>query len=117
MAYTELTVQPIAAAGITPSYASATLTDGDMYRNTGREFIHIVNGGGGACTVTLPTPRQVQGLDVEDPTVVVGAGAEAMIGPLDPTTYNQAAGQTDAGKTYIEYSTVTSVTVGVFRAA
>lgn len=115
MAYTDLTTQVISKAGIVPSYAAADSGDGDMFRNTGKEFIHVINAGGSPCLVTMVTPAQIQGLDIEDKVVTVAASTDQMLGTFEPSLYNQAAGQTDAGKTYIEYDQVTSVTVAVIR--
>ena len=116
MARTDVaSIQVISLSGITPSYEAANV-DGNMWRNSGRETIHVINGGGGAVTVTLPTPATTgSGLTIEDRDIVVGAGADAMIGTLKPGEHNQAAGTADAGKAYIDYSGITSVTFGVFR--
>lgn len=113
MAYTDLTTQVISKDGIVPSYVTATLTDGNMFRNTGKEFIHVVNASGGGVNVTVPTPAKVVGLDIEDKVVVVGAGTDQMIGPFEPGFYNQSGA--DKGKTYVEFDTITSITVAVFR--
>ena len=116
MAYTDLTTQIIVKGGLLPVYGAATASEGDMFRNTGKEFVHVVNGGGAnPCDVTLVTPAQIKGLDIEDKTVSVPFGDERMIGTFEPGLYNQAAGATDAGKTYITYDQVTSVTVAVIR--
>lgn len=115
MAYIDLTTQVISKSGIVPTYAAATLADGNKFRNTGKEFIHVVNAGGSACIVTMVTPAQISGLDIEDKIVTVAAGSEQMIGTFEPSLYNQAAGATDAGKTYIKYNQVTTVTVAVIR--
>ncbi len=115
MAYNEITAQIVIKDGLVPSYASATLTDGDRFRNTGKEFVHVINAGGSPCLVTVPTPAQVSGLDIEDKVVTVAAGTDRMIGTFEPGLYNQAAGATDAGDCYVEYDQVTSVTVAVIR--
>ena len=113
MAYTQLTVYGPTIGGTEPTYASATLTDGDMFKNSGNEFIHVKNGGGGAVAVTIPTPKTIKGLAIEDKVVSVPAGEERIIGRFDPGLYNQSGA--DAGMCYIEYDQVTSVTVAVFR--
>ena len=115
MAYTNLAIQPITRSGLKPTYTSATLTDGEMWSNTGTEFIHIINGGGSACVVTLVTPATISGLAIEDKTVSVPAGERHMIGPFDPSLYNNPNGETDPGKMYVTYDQTTSVTVAVVR--
>ncbi|RLA20261.1 MAG: hypothetical protein DRQ56_03605 [Gammaproteobacteria bacterium] len=113
MAYTELTVQSAVPAGLDPTYVAATLTDGNMFRNTGKQILHVVNGSGGELTMTLVTPATVVGLAIADQVVTVPNGEERMCGHLDVSTYNQTG--TDAGKVYVTYSTVTSVTVAVVQ--
>ena len=113
MAYTNLTTQVISKTGIIPTYAAAVITDGNKFVNTGKEFIHVVNASGGSINVTVPTPAQVAGLDIEDKVVAIGAGVDTMIGPFEPGYYNQSGG--DKGKTYVEFSAVTSVTIAVLR--
>ncbi len=115
MAYTLLTAQTVIKTGLEPAYASATLTDGDMFRNTGKEFVHVINGGGSPCLVTIPTPATIKGLDIEDRVVTVGAGEDHMIGTFEPGLYNNPAGGTDAGKLYVEYDQVTTVTVAIIK--
>ena len=113
MAYTNLAVETASIGGLNPSYTAATLTDGNMFTNSGKEFVHVVNGSGGSINVTVLTPALVRGLTLEDKVVAVPAGEERMIGRFDPGLYNQSG--TDAGKVYVQFSSVTSVTVGVFR--
>jgi len=115
MAYTVLTAQPVTISGLVPSYAAATLTDGDQFRNSGKEFIHVINGGGSPCVVTVPTPATIKGLTIQDKTVSVAAGTDRMIGTFDPGLYNNPAGGTDAGYCYVTYDQVTTVTVAVIR--
>ena len=117
MAYTLLTPVIVDQNGdIDPTYAAATLTDGDQFKNTGREIIHIKNDGGGTVVVTIPTPATVSGgLTVEDKTYTLLTTEEIFIGQLDPAFFNQPASSADAGNVYVEYDVVTSVTIAIFR--
>ena len=115
MAYTELAAQTVIKTGLNPTYAAATLVDGNMFRNTGKEFVHVVNAGGGAVAVTVPTPATISGLLIEDRIVSVPGGEDRMIGTFEPGLYNQPAGGTNAGKAYVKYDQTTSVTVAVIR--
>jgi len=115
MAYNSVSIQTVIKDGLEPTYAAATLTDGDRFRNTGKEFIHVINGTGTPCLVTVPTPAQVSGLDIEDKVVTVPGNEDRMIGTFEPGLYNQPAGGTDAGDCYVEYDQVSSVTVAVIR--
>ena len=117
MVYTELT--PIAVdlnGDIDPTYASADGGDGNSFRNTGREIVHIINGGGSTCNLTIPTPTAASGgLLIEDKTIAILAGEELFVGQLDPALFNQPSSSVDAGLCRLEYDFVTSVTVLVLR--
>ena len=117
MAYTLLTPVSVDLNGdIDPTYAAATLTDGDQYKNTGREIIHIKNDGGGTVVVTVPTPATASGgLTIEDKTYTLLTTEEIFIGQLDTAIFNQPASSADAGNVYIEYDDVTSVTLAIFK--
>lgn len=108
MARTALTVQEISRNAITPSYGSANV-DGHSYPNSGKEFFHVKTGGTGA-TVTVQTPGTVDGNAIADKSYVLGTNTERMIGPFPPSVYNQAD-----GSVYIDFSSVTTVTIGAFR--
>lgn len=110
MARTALTVQDLAASGITPSYTAA-IADGHSVHGDGKTFLHVKNSGGSACTVTIQTPATVSGLAVAEQTVSVPATTgDKMIGPFPPNTYNQVDGDV-----YIDYSVTTGVTVAAIR--
>jgi hypothetical protein len=108
MARSALTVQTIVKTGLTHSLAAANV-DGNSFANDGNTYLHVKNAGVGSVTVTIQTPGTVDDLTVSDRTVTVGAGAEKLIGPLAPGIYNQS------GEVYVDYSGVTSVTVGAFK--
>ena len=115
MAYSALSIQSINKDGLEPTYVGATLSDGDRFRNSGKEFIHVLNGGGGAVAVTIPTPATIKGPDIEDKIVSVPAGEDRMIGTFEPGLYNNPAGGVDAGELYVEYDQTSSVTIAVIR--
>jgi len=115
MAYTSLTVQVISINGLEPTYAAATASDGDRFRNSGKEFLHVINAGGSPCLVTVLTPATIKGLDIEDKVVTVAAGTDEMIGTFKPSLYNNPAGGTDPGELYVEYDQVTTVTVAAIK--
>lgn len=111
MARSDLTVQAIARTGLEPAYAAANV-DGNAFANDGQTFIHVKNGGGVEIDVTIPTPAQVDGLDVEDVVVAVPAGEERMIGPFQGRLFGQPA---DSNKVWVNYESVTTVTVAAIR--
>jgi len=110
MAYTRLTAQQIVNTGLAPTYAAAA-SAGNDFANDGRVFLHVKNTSGNDITVTIATPRKVDGLDVAEDTVsVVKTTGEKFIGPFSPETFNQVG-----GLVYVTYSAVTNVSVALFR--
>lgn len=111
MARTALTVQQITRSAITPSYAAANV-DGHSVPNDGQMFLHIKTGGTGA-TVTVQIPTKVDGIAVANGgrQYVIGTSTERMIGPFPPGSYNQGANEV-----YVDFSSVTTVTIAAIRA-
>jgi hypothetical protein len=109
MAYTELTPQDISRAGVTPAYASAAAA-GNSWLNTGREMVHIKNGSGAPITVTFTPTVLTDGAATVAKTVSVTNAQERMIGPFPPALYNDSTGLMK-----LDFSGVTSLTLGVFR--
>lgn len=112
MARVSVATQAIVKTGVVPALTAPTV-DGDII-DTGRVFLEVNNGGGASITVTVQTPVQVDGLDLSELIVSVAAGVTKRIGPLSPSTFARPAGGADAGRAYVDYSSVTSVTRGVF---
>ena len=109
----DISVQQIdRSAGIVPTYgaAQAAGSGSNQFVNDGRTFIHIKNGGGAPITATFVTPGNVAGLAIADVVVTVANGTERMVGPFEPGLFNQAD-----GTVHVDWSGVTSVTVGVLR--
>ncbi len=103
-----LTTQTISQTGITPSFAAAA-GGGDKFTPGDNTYLEVINGSGGAITVTVDSKvASNYGTDVND-AVVVGAGARAKIGPFPAQRFQGSDGLAD-----ITYSGVTSLTVGVF---
>lgn len=109
MARTDVTVQNIAVAGLSPSYDAAHV-DGNAFINDGNTILHVKNGSGGSLTLTVQTNRIVGGVTVQDHTVSVPAGEERIIGLFGTGTFNQ-----NDGKVYIDTSTQTSITLMAFK--
>lgn len=105
----DLTVQVISLAGIAPSFVAAD-GDGDAFLNSGREYLHVKNGGGSSVTVTIDSVADCnQGFD-HDPEVSVPAAGERLIGPFPKARFNDPN-----EKVQVSYTGVTSVTVAVVR--
>ena len=112
-----LTVQNIAEAGLTPSFASAA-GGGDAFAidNQNRHFLYVKNGSGGAITVTItaqnsPNAERTFGQVTRAIIAVsVGAGSEEMIGPIPYAAFADASGLAQ-----VTYSGVTSLTVAAIK--
>lgn len=100
MARTALTVTKITRDGAFVAAVAGTV-DGLMFKNNGRTFIDVTNGGAATRTLTVVTTRTVLGLDVADLTVNVAAGATTVIGPFPPADFNNSG--TDANMVYLNF--------------
>lgn len=112
MARTAIARQQIVRSGLATSLAAADAANGMYFPNNGSCYLHVKNAGGGACTVTISNAPNIgpDGLAVTARTVVVPATTgDSKIGPFPPNVYNQAD-----GSVYVDFSTATGVTVGVF---
>jgi hypothetical protein len=108
MAMTALSVQNIVRSGLTPSFSAAN-ADGHSVVNDGKKtFVEVKNAGGSSITLTIKTPGTVDGLEVTDRTVTVGATTgDKMIGPFPVEDYGASV--------EITFSAVTSVTCAAFK--
>lgn len=103
-----LTVQDVVRAGLEATYASAAAGGDEMPNNDGKKmFLHVVNGGGSDCVMTITTTAVVDGLAVADRTVTVTAAEERFIGPFPIEYYSTTVA--------IAYDQVTSVTIAALR--
>lgn len=113
MARQNLAVTVIDRSGTDIATLAAANADGHAVLNNGATFLIVKNAGGSGITVTVQTPRTIDGLAVAEYTISVGDGETKAFGPFPKDTFNQPG--PDAGKVYVDYSAVTSVTVGAFR--
>lgn len=114
MARTELTVETIDIDGAFRAAVAGDVANGNMFDNAGGVLVIAENtDGANPHTVTIVTPKQVGGLDIEDPVVTVAASATALIGPFPSGTFNQPSGA-DAGKVYLDVDDAL-VTLTVYR--
>lgn len=68
-----LTVQPVPREGLDLTDVSIDATDVYFVKNARGVFLHFKNTGGSPSTVTIDTVKQVDGLDLENPTINVPA--------------------------------------------
>ncbi|WP_153030667.1 hypothetical protein [Amycolatopsis sp. YIM 10] len=92
---------------------TAPNVDGDII-DTGRVFLEVVNDSGAPVVVTVVSTQNVEGLPVEDLEVSVPAADRKLFGPFSPSLFGQPIGDPNAGKAFVNYSAVASVTRGVF---
>lgn len=93
-AVVNLAIEQVVKGGLAATYTSSGLLATDTYkiRNDGHIFLHFKKTGAGACTVTITTPNQVQGLDISDQTVTIPATTgDKFVGPFPPSLFNDAS--------------------------
>lgn len=114
MPRTDLTPQDVVDEGLTPVYTAANVL-GHMIPGDGGVIIQVKNTSGSPINVTVQTGGTLLGEPVTDKVIAVPATTgDKLIGPFPPALYNQPSGA-DAGKVYIDFSAVTSVTCAAFR--
>ena len=105
-----LTVESVVRAGLNPTFNTAA-SGGDNFTNDGATWLHIKNAHATVSrTVTLDIKSTVDGQAVTDPTVVVPALGDRVIGPFPTTFYNDANGRVN-----ITYSSEADLTVAVCK--
>lgn len=109
MARTSITTQAIVDTGLEATFEAAN-ADGNAIPGDGTTILHVVNGSGADVDVTIQTGGTYHGKAVADTVVTVTAGEERLIGRFKPALYNQASD----GLVYIDYESVTSVTVAAY---
>jgi len=90
---------------LTTLAVTPTATHGNKFWNNGKTFLMVANASGDTITVTVNTPGQVAGLDVEDLEVEVANGATTAIGPFT-SDFNQSDGYV-----WATFDVVTDVTI------
>ncbi|MBT9156628.1 MAG: hypothetical protein DDT37_01616 [Firmicutes bacterium] len=114
MARVDLSVQAVTPTGMWPTLTAA-ITAGHMFPNTERGMLIFVrNAHTAPVTVTIPSTFSRDGLALAARVVTVPNGTDRLIGPVFGENHNQIAGA-DIGKTYIDYSLITAISVAVLR--
>ena len=106
-----LTVQDVSLVGLDPAYvaADAGLTDSFENRDE-RAMFEVVNGGGGACEVTIAATHACNHGFTHDIIESIPAGQNRVFGPFDKERFNSATGTIG-----VSYDQVTTVTVAALR--
>lgn len=106
---TKMTTQALNLNGITPAFTAVTASD--TFDNDGRTYLHVKNGSASSINVTVNAAVLCNhGFD-HDVVVAVPASAERIIGPLDPSRFNDPT----TGLVGVTYSATTTVTAAVFK--
>jgi len=104
-----LTVQKISHAGLNPNFVAADV-GGDEFANGGRTMLYVKNEGASQITVTIDSAKPCNyGFD-HDLTVDIPAGEDRIVGPFDPSRFNNSS-----ARVAVTYSDVTSVTVAALE--
>ena len=93
-----LLVKKVILAGLNqkvPVYVEpGSLPNGDVFTNSGRTFIHVINGSAGTMVVTINTQIPCnQGVDDDAEVAAILTTEERMIGPFPKSRFNDANGQ------------------------
>lgn len=118
MAETAITVVQTVKEGVVHSTVSFDDTNDMKFANDGKTYFTIDNSAGtpDELTLTVVTPGNVDGNEIEDLVLTVGANDVMTFGPFKPNVYNQTSGD-DAGSVLIVAGagTYTDVTIRAFR--
>lgn len=117
MADIDMVIQKAAGArGLALAYRTDTqasdpisTTDRFLFPNSGREYV-LIKKGTGTVDVTIDVPVTVDGLAVADRTVAVAANESRLLGPFDPSVYNNGD-----GKVALSFSAAGAISVAVLR--
>mgnify|MGYP000853273384 FL=1 len=94
---TELTVIKSLSTGVDPQFVVID-PFGNRFYNNGQTVVIVRNEGTGDLTVVFDSPFLLQGLEIQDPSVTIGAGESLTIGPFRPLLFNNEIGR--VGITY-----------------
>lgn len=94
MADVTLTPQTVTRDGVTESFTALNRTDVYFVSISDRTILHFTNTGASPATVTLDTPGNVGGLDIENPTVVIPATTgDVLVAPEPRGVFADGSGQ------------------------
>lgn len=92
--------------------APALSPNGDVVDAGAHTYVVVDNASAASVNVTVTATATQDGLAVANLVVAVAAATRRLIGPLHARTFGQVSG-VDAGRVYVDYSAVASVTRGV----
>lgn len=101
-------------SGAAITLSAADSANGMLFSNDGETLLVVRNASASSITVTVVSVADLYGR-TGDISATVAAGAFWISGPLEPSIWNQTS--SDLGKTYVNFSSATSVTVGAIKYA
>lgn len=114
MSRAALTPTNVTRTGEDIATLSAANADGYAVSNDGATWFEAANSDAGTVTITVQTPRTIDGLAVAEYTITVAQNERQIFGPFPRDTFNQSSGA-DKGKVYVDFSAVTGLTFGAYR--
>jgi hypothetical protein len=106
-----LTSQPVGMTGAAVTFTAAASGDFYIPVDGDRSWLWIKNGSGSSITLGVSVGGTTYGQNNTDISIVIGAGAERMVGPL----VIDLVGSDTLGAILFSYSATASVTVAVAR--
>lgn len=102
-----LAVNTVTIAGIADPTLVTAASGGDQFANNGKTVLKVANATGSTVTVTIASQQACNQGSTHNVTASVASGQTKLIGPFDPSRFNDANGYCQ-----VSYSGVTSITVG-----
>ena len=100
--------QVIAPTGIVPTAFTPAQVEGHFFPNNGATFLLVTNGSQASIDVTAISQLTLEGLAVADSVVAVGAGVTKLLGPFNPSIFND-----ENGNMTVTFSAITSITCSI----
>ncbi len=108
-----LTVNTLNRTGVDMT-GTAAAPGGDVFPNTGKEWVEFDNGDASPVTVTVAITKQVDGVSVTGgKQITVPANKRISAGPFAPADYS--VGNKSGGNVALSYSGTTNLNVKVTR--
>jgi hypothetical protein len=102
-----LAVQKMLLTGVAPTFGAVAASD--VFPNDGKTYIEVKNANAGSDTVTVVAQSTCsQGVLHDSVTTVPATTGDRVIGPFEPTRFNNSSGQCT-----VTHSVTSSVTIAV----
>lgn len=111
----DVTLAPVVAliTGVASVKQSMAAADNYIVRNNGNVLLHFVKTGANNATITIVTPKIVNGLALADQTFTVPATTgDVWAGPFPKDTFNDASGDLDVSTSEDTGITVEAIDLG-----